>query len=168
MMRALPAALLATIAFSLPALAANDPILSRLAGEWTGHGTYQASADAAGERVFCKITNTLVQNGAALQQQGRCSVSDGSSAISGLITASGGGRYTGTLSSMASEGPAQFTGSGGGGRLTLNLSFIDGHTHAPANAVTTMTLSGNGYRLVSTRRDGGKSWTPSDIAFKPK
>ncbi len=168
MKSALSAALLATVAFALPAFAADDPILSRLAGEWTGRGTYQASADAAAERVFCKITNTLVQNGSALQQQGRCSISDGSGAISGLITASGGGRYTGTLSSMASDGPAQFTGSGSSGRLTLNLSFVDRHTHAPATAVTTMSLGGNGYRLVSTRQDGGKSWTPSDITFKPK
>ena len=73
MKRALPLAFLATIALTLPALAA-DPILSRLAGSWTGHGTYKQSASAAEERIFCKITNTLMQNGTALQQSGRCAV----------------------------------------------------------------------------------------------
>jgi hypothetical protein len=166
MMRALPAVLLATIAFALPALAADDPILSRLAGQWSGRGTYQAGADAAPERVICKITNTLVQNGRALQQSGRCSISSGSSGVSGLITAAGGGRYTGTITSMASDGPASFTGTGSGGRLTLNMSFTDGQTHAPAKATSTMAISGSGYHLTTTRRDGGKNWTSNDITFK--
>ena len=86
MKRALPAALLATIAFTLPALAA-DPLLSRLAGTWTGRGSYQQSASAKQERIFCKITNTLVENGNALQQRGRCSVASSSGAVDGLITA---------------------------------------------------------------------------------
>jgi hypothetical protein len=166
MKRALSTALLATVAFAQPALAADDPILSRLAGDWTGRGTYQQSADAAAERIFCKITNTLVQNGTALQQQGRCSVSSGSGAIKGLITADGGGRYTGTIDSMASDGPATLTGTGSSGRLTLSMSFTDGQTHLPVKATSTMTLSASGYRLVSTRHDGGKTWTPNDITFK--
>ena len=165
MMRALSAALLATIAFTPPALAADDPILSKLAGQWTGRGSYKESASAAQERIFCKVTNTLVQNCAALQQKGRCSVASNSGAIDGLITATGGGRYTGTLSSMATDGPANLSGSGSGGRLTLNMSFVDGVTHQPATSTTTMTLSGNGYHLLSTRSDGGKSWTPTDITF---
>ncbi len=164
MKRALPLALLATIAFTLPALAA-DPILSRLAGTWTGRGAYKQSASAAQERVFCKITNTLVQNGNALQQSGRCSVSSGSGAISGLIKATGGGRYSGTISSMATEGPANLRGSGSGGRLTLRMSFVDPQTHAKATSVTTMTLTGKGYQLLTRRQDGGKSWTPTDISF---
>jgi hypothetical protein len=163
MKRALPAAaFLATLAFTLPALAA-DPILAKLAGDWTGRGTYKESAQAPGERIFCKITNTLAQNGNALQQSGRCAITSGSSAISGLIQSNGGGSYSGSLSSLASDGPAQFTGTGSGGRLTLSLSFVDGVTHQPAKSVTTMTLSGNGYRLLSTRKDGG--WTPTDITF---
>ena len=168
MKRALPLALLATIAYALPALAADDPILSRLAGDWTGRGTYKQSATAADERIFCKITNTLVQNGTALQQHGRCSVSSGSGAIDGLIKASGGGRYAGSLNSMASDGPASISGSGSGGRLTLSMSFVDGQTHLPAKSVTTMTLSGKSYHLLSTRRDGGRSWTPTDITFKAR
>ncbi len=166
MKRALPAALLATIAFTLPALAADDPILSRLAGSWTGHGSYRQSASAQQERVFCKITNTLVQNGNALQQSGRCSVSSGSGAIAGLITATGGGRYKGTLSSLATDGPASLSGSGSGSRLTLTMSFVDGQTHQPAKSVTTMAITGNGYHLVTVRREGGKTWTPTDITFK--
>lgn len=165
MMRALPAALLATIAFALPAYAAGDPILARLAGDWTGRGTYRASPDAAPERIFCKVTNTLTDNGGALRQSGRCAVTSGSSPIDGVITAAGGGRYTGTLDSLASDGPAHFTGSGGGGRLTLNLSFVDARTHAPASSVTSMVITGSGYHLSSTRKAGGKAWTPTDISF---
>ena len=164
MKRALPAAFLALVVFTLPALA-DDPILSRLAGSWTGHGTYRESPSAAQERIFCKITNTLVQNGAALQQSGRCAVSSGSSAINGLIKATGGGRYSGSLDSLASVGAAQFSGHGGGGRLTLSMSFVDTTTHKTARSVTTMTLTGSGYRLTSQRSDGGKSWTPTDISF---
>ncbi len=164
MKRALPLAFLAIIALTLPALAA-DPILSRLAGSWTGHGSYKESASAAEERIFCKITNTLVENGTALQQSGRCAVTSGSSAISGLIKSTGGGRYSGTLNSLASEGPASFSGSGSGGRLTLSMSFVDAQTHASAKSVTTMTLTGSGYRLLSRRNEGGTSWTPTDIVF---
>ena len=165
MKRTLPAAFLAAIIFALPAFAADDPILSRLAGQWTGHGTYKQSADAAQEPIFCKVTNTLAQNGTALDQRGRCSVASGSGPIDGTITAAGGGRYSGTLMSLASEGPATFSGTGGSGRLTLSMTFVDPHTHQAAKGVTTMTLSGNGYHLVSTRNEGGKSWTPSDITF---
>jgi len=131
MKRALPAAFVAAITFALPAFAADDPILSRLAGEWTGGGTYKQSADAAQERIFCKVTNTLVQNGTALEQRGRCSVASGSGPIDGTITAAGGGRYSGTLMSLASEGPASFSGSGGGGRLTLSMTFVD-PAHPPS------------------------------------
>ena len=164
MKRVLPAALLATIAFTLPALAA-DPLLSRLAGTWTGRGSYQQSASSKQERVFCKITNTLVENGNALQQRGRCSVASNSGAVDGLIRATGGGRYSGSLNSLATDGPASLGGSGSGNRLTLSMSFIDSQTHQPAKSVTTMTVGGNGYRLRTTRREGGQSWTPTDIAF---
>ncbi len=165
MKRVLSAALLATVALTLPAVAADDPILSRLAGAWIGHGTYKQSADAAPERVYCKITNTLVQTGSALQQRGRCAVSSNSGTIDGLITATGGGHYKGTLNSMATDGPADLSGTGSGGRLTLTMTFVDGITHKPAQSLTTMTLSGNGYRLLTTRNDGGKAWTPTDITF---
>ena len=164
MKRALPLAFLATVALALPALAA-DPILSRLAGSWTGHGTYKQSATAAEEPIFCKVTNTLTDNGSALKQSGRCAVSSNSGAIIGLIKATGGGRYSGTLDSLASDGPASLSGSGSGGRLTLSMSFVDSQTHAAVTSVTTMTLTGSGYRLLSQRRDGGKTWTPTDIAF---
>ena len=162
MKRALPLALLTTIAFTLPSLAA-DPILARLAGKWTGHGTFRESAGAAEEHIFCKITNTLTDNGNALSQSGRCAISSGSSAIDGVIKATGGGRYSGSLDSLASDGPASFSGSGSGGRLTLSMSFTDAHTHAAAKSVTTMTLTGGGYRLLSHRTDG--DWTPTDITF---
>ena len=164
MKRALPLAFLATIAFTLPAFAA-DPILSRLVGSWTGRGSYKESAAAAEERIFCKITNTLVENGTALKQSGRCAVTSGSSAITGLIKSTGGGRYSGTFDSLASDGPATVNGTGSGGRLTLSMAFVDSQSHASVKSVTTMTITGKGYRLLSRRSDGGRTWTPTDINF---
>ena len=165
MKRALSAAVLATIAFALPASAADDALLARLVGSWTGHGTYRQSATTAPEPIYCKVTNTLVNGGTALEQSGRCSVASNSGPINGLITAAGGGRYTGQLSSLASEGPASFSGTGGGDRLTLSLTFIDARTHEAAASVTTMAIGGSGYRLTTTRKDGGRSWTATEISF---
>ena len=164
MTRILPATLLATIAFALPA-SANDALLARLVGSWTGHGTYRQSTTTAPEPIFCKVTNTLVNGGTALQQLGRCSVASNSGPIDGIISTAGGGRYTGHLASLASEGPASFSGTGGGDRLTLSMTFVDARTHEAAASVTTMTISGNGYRLTTTRKDGGKSWTATEIRF---
>ncbi len=167
MTRALPA-LLAAIALTLPAFAlpafAADGLLSRLAGDWTGRGTYRPGPQAPQEHILCKVTNTLINNGNALQQSGRCSISSGTGTIYGVIQSSGGGRYTGSLNSPASDGPANFSGTGSSNRLTLNMTFTDSHTHASAASVTTMTLTGSGYRLLSTRKDGG--WTPTDISFR--
>jgi hypothetical protein len=158
---------LALLALALPAtaLAADDPILAKLVGEWTGNGTFRQSAQAAPERIFCKVTNTLSENGSALTQKGRCSVASNSGPIDGLIKADGAGKYSGTLKSLASDGPAALSGSGSGGRLTLETAFIDARTHEPAKSLTTMELSSAGYRLVSERRDTGPAWTANDITF---
>ena len=165
MKRALLAAILATISFALPAAAADDPILARLVGDWTGRGTWRQSADAQPERIFCKISNTLVQNGAALQQRGRCSVASSSGSVDGIISANGGGRYSGTLNSLASQGAASLSGTGSGSRLVLDTTYVDARSHEPAKSVTTMQLSGSGYRLTTQRRDGANTWTGSDINF---
>jgi hypothetical protein len=151
-----------------PALAASDALLSKLAGDWVGRGTYRQSADAQPERIFCKVSNQLVDGGGALQQRGRCSLASGSGPIDGIISADGGGRNSGSLSSLASDGPAQLSGSGSGNRLVLDTSFIDARTNQPAKSTTTMTLSGGSYRLLSERKDGGKNWTASDITFAPQ
>jgi hypothetical protein len=160
----LGAALLA-LGLSTPSYAADDPILAKLVGAWTGSGTFRQSASAAPERIFCKVTNTLSEDGAALTQKGRCSVASNSGPIDGLIKASGSGRYSGTLNSLASDGPATLSGSGSGGRLTLDTAFVDARSHEPARSQTTMELSPAGYRLVSERRDGGAAWIANDITF---
>ena len=141
-------------------------MLARLAGEWTGNGTFRQSAEAAPERIFCKVTNTLTENGAALQQKGRCSVASNSGPIDGLIKADGGGKYSGTLNSLASDGPAALAGTGSGGKLILETTFVDARSHEPAKSVTTMELGPGGYRLVSVRKDtAGANWTANDITF---
>jgi hypothetical protein len=104
-------------------------VLARLVGAWTGNGTYRQSAEAAPERIFCKVTNTLTENGAALEQKGRCSVASNSGPIDGVIHADGTGRYSGTLTSLASDGPAKLSGSASGGRLVLETSFVDARSH---------------------------------------
>ncbi len=165
----LPAAFLATIAFALPAFGADDPILSKLAGDWIGRGTYKQSATAQPERIYCRIVNTL-ENGTALQQRGRCSVASNSGSVDGLISAEGGGRYGGTLNSLASEGPAKLNGTGSGNRVVLNMSFVDTVTEQPVQAVTTMEVKSGGYRLTTERKDPatGATWTASDIDFAAK
>jgi len=167
MRHALPLALLATTLLAVPAAqAADDPLLSRLEGTWIGQGSYKQSASAAQERIYCRITNTLVQNGKALQQRGRCSVASGSGSIDGTITAKGGGSYSGEINSLASVGPATLSGSGSGNRLTMNMTFVDATTKKKVSAVSTTTLTGSGYRLTTRRQDGG--WTGSDISFTAK
>lgn len=165
---ALPALALLAAAVAAPALAADDPILAKLAGDWTGTGTYRQNASAQPERIFCRITNTLVQGGKALQQRGRCSVASNSGSVDGMITAEGGGRYSGSLDSLASVGPASLSGSGSGNRLVLSSTFVDTVTKEQAQAETTMQVSGDGYRVTTVRKDGGPTWTGSDISFKPK
>ncbi len=169
-MKHLLPAFLAIVTLSVPAYADDDPILARLAGDWVGRGTYRQSATAAPERIYCKISNTLVQNGAALAQKGRCSVASNSGPIDGVISAEGGGRYAGTLESLASDGPGKLAGTGSGSRLVLETTFVDSRSHEPAIAVTTMELGATGYRLLSERRDPktGATWTGSDIAFTAK
>ena len=112
------------------------------------------------------MTNTLTENGSALQQKGRCSVASNSGPIDGLIKVDGAGRYTGSLKSLASDGPAELSGSASGGKLTLDTSFVDARTHEPAKSVTTMELGSGGYHLISERKDGkGAAWTANDIVF---
>jgi hypothetical protein len=162
----LPLAVLAALLAAPAAHAADDPLLSRLAGSWVGQGTYKQNAGAKEERIYCRITNTLVQNGKALQQRGRCSVASNSGSVDGTITANGGGSYSGQLNSLASIGPAKLSGSGSGNRLTMNMTFTDALTKKAVSAVSTTTLSGSGYRLTTRRQDGG--WTGSDISFTEK
>ena len=170
-MKAVIAGLLVGLAGASAAAAADDALLARLVGGWTGRGTMKTSAEAAPERVYCKITNTLSDGGSTLQQKGRCSLASTSGGVDGTITALGSGLYGGTLDSLASKGPATLAGLGNAARLDLNAAFIDSLTGQPAKSITTIELlPAGGYRLSGTRVNpkNGASYTSSDIVFSAK
>jgi hypothetical protein len=166
-MKAIALALILLVGGTAGAAAVDDAFLARLVGDWTGRGTMKTSADAEPERVYCKVTNALADAGQALEQTGRCSLASNSGPIDGTIAAMGSGLYGGTLSSLASRGPAQIAGSLSGDRLELNADFIDTLGGEAARSVIVIDFVGNGYRLTSTRVDGGESYVASEIVFSP-
>lgn len=150
------------------ALAAEDAFLSRLVGEWIGRGAMRISPDSEPERVYCKIANTLAADGSTLQQKGRCSLASNSGPIDGTISSIGSNLYGGSLSSLASKGPATIAGSTSGNRLELNAEFVDTFDGKPARSVIVIDLiSSGGYRLTSTRvnPETGAAYTASEITF---
>lgn len=166
-MKAIGACLFAMAAgIAVPALA-DDAFLSQLVGEWTGRGEMRLTASAAPERVYCKVRNDLVEGGQALKQSGRCSLASNSGAIDGLIAAMGSNLYGGTLSSLASRGPAQIAGSLNGEKLELNAEYIDTLGGGEARSVIVIDFVPGGYRLTSTRIEAGGSYKASEIVFKP-
>ncbi|HVY20891.1 MAG TPA: hypothetical protein VHA70_12565 [Bauldia sp.] len=164
-MRAILAAMLAVTAQL--AAHADDAVLAKLVGEWTGRGTMQLKPDAAPERVYCKITNTISPDGKTLDQKGRCSLASSSGRVDGEIVLSGDGKYTGTLASLASRGPAALTGTGSASRVVLDASFVDALTGNPDTSVNTIEVFADGYRLTTVRKNPqtGEAYTSSTIAF---
>jgi hypothetical protein len=160
----LVAALIA--ALPAPALAA-DALLARLEGEWTGRGQMKLKADAEAERVYCRITNTLSDDGKTLTQKGRCSLASTSGRVDGDIKAAGGGKYTGLLASLASRGPATLSGAGNASRVELEAAFVDSLSGQPDTSVNTIEVTAGGYRLTTVRKDPktGADYTSSTIAF---
>ena len=154
--------------FATPIAAAEDALLAQFVGEWVGNGKIRLTSDAEPERIFCRITNTLVNDGTALQQKGRCGVATNTGLVDGLITAIGQHRYEGTLNSLASNGTASLTGIGKPGKLVLTSEFIDTLTGKPAISTTTLTVRREGgYQLDSERvdPDGGATFAESRIIF---
>ena len=149
-----------------PARAADDPFLSRLAGEWIGNGTVKLSPKAEAERIYCRIVSTLVA-GNSIEQKGRCSVASNSGALASTISARGGGRYEGVMSAPT-VGSANFKGNGSGNRLTLSANFVDSKTQQQRKATVTMSLSGSGYRVTTSNSGEGTNYVASDITFKKK
>jgi hypothetical protein len=169
-MKMLVASVLLGLAGTAPAVA-DDALLASLVGDWIGRGTMKTSAEAAPERVYCKIGNTLTEGGATLAQTGRCSLASTSGSVNGSITADGAGDYRGMLDSLASKGPATLQGKGAANRLDLDATFVDALTNQPARSVTTIELlSKGGYRLSTTRTDPktGTPYTSSEIIFSAK
>ncbi len=164
-MRAIVAAVL--IALMPTLVQADDALLSKLVGEWTGRGTIKLKPGSEPERVFCKVTNTLLDDGKTLDQKGRCSLASSSGRIDGEIRADGGGKYSGTLASLASRGPATLAGTGNSSRLVLNASFVDTFTGDRDTSVNTIEVLPGGYRLSTVRKDPktGSTYTSSTITF---
>jgi hypothetical protein len=145
--------------------AADDPLLSRMVGEWIGNGTARITAKSEPERVYCRIVSTLA--GDTLQQKGRCSVASNSGALSSTIAAKGGGKYEGTITAPQ-IGSAQSRGSGSANRLQMTADYVDAKTGDKRRAIVTMTFAEGGYRVVTANAGSGGDYVASDITFRKK
>lgn len=153
-----------------PAAAADDPLLSRLAGEWIGQGMVRMSPVSEPERIYCKVANRLVDGGSVLEQKGRCAVASNSGSLKGRIAARGEGRYEGSLDSPQTAGPATLAGQAADDKIVLSAQFIDRFSRRPSLSIISLIVSDNGdYRLVSDtlNPESGKHFQTSDIIFKP-
>jgi hypothetical protein len=165
------AAILCLVALgAAPALAADDPLLSRLAGEWIGQGTVRMSPASEPERIYCKVANKLVDGGSALEQKGRCAVASNSGTLKGKIAARGEGRYEGSLDSPQTAGPATLAGHAADDKIVRSAEFIDRFSRRPSLSIISLIVGDGGqYRLVSDtlNPESGKHFQTSDIIFKP-
>jgi hypothetical protein len=153
-----------------PAVAADDPLLSRLEGEWIGQGMVRMSPASEPERIYCKVANRLVDGGSALEQKGRCAVASNSGSLKGKIAARGEGRYEGSLDSPQTAGPATLAGQAADNKIVLSAQFIDRFSRRPSLSIISLIVDKEGqYRLVSDtlNPESGKHFQTSDIIFKP-
>jgi hypothetical protein len=163
--------LLALGTFPISSHAAEDPLLSRLQGEWIGQGTVRMGPQAEPERIYCRVANTLVDGGLALEQKGRCAVATNSGRLRGKIAAKGQGRYEGSLNSPQTDGPAVLAGHAEADKIVLSAEFVDRFSKRPSLSIISLIVGdGGAYRLVSdTLNPGtGSHFQTSDILFKPK
>ena len=149
----------------MPSLAAGDAILAQLAGNWIGRGTVKQSANAEAEQVYCKIANKLINNGAALEQRGRCAIATNSGQIRGTIQAKGGS-YSGTLDTFNTKGPATISGRAASNTISFKAEFVDRKTNRPTQATIKLVVANGKYRLVSN--GANDSFVASDITFTPQ
>ena len=149
----------------MQAIAANDAILSQLAGNWVGRGTVKQSANATAEQVYCKIANKLVNNGSGLEQRGRCAIATNSGQIRGTIQAKGGS-YSGTLDTFNTKGPATISGRAASNTISFKAEFVDRKTNRPTQATIKLVVADGKYRLVSN--GANDSFVASDITFTPQ
>jgi hypothetical protein len=159
-------AVVALMAGLIPAFADDDPLLARFVGDWTGRGTYRAGASSDPEQIYCKITNRLADNGAVLEQKGRCAIPSESGLVKGRISAEGAGRYDGSLQSISTKGPATLAGVGSNGTLTFTADFIDRLTNRPGKSTLRFVAGTDNYRLTSSEV-GAKNapYLSTDIVF---
>lgn len=136
-----------------------------MAGDWIGRGTFKSSPTAEPELVYCKVTNTLVQSGAALQQKGRCAVATNSGRVTGKFEAKGDGVYLGSLESLSTKGPATLTGKASDNQITFNAQFVDNRTKKSGEASIQLAIGDSQYRVVSTTLGQKADFVASDIKF---
>lgn len=150
------------------AIAVEDPLLARLAGDWVGRGTFKPSPSAEPELVYCKVTNSLAGGGSVINQKGRCAVATNSGRVTGEIKSDGAGGYAGSLESISTRGPAKITGTASGDSITFQTEFIDRRTKKPGTATIQMAIGDGRYRLVSNGFDGANNadFVASDITFE--
>jgi hypothetical protein len=142
-----------------PALAADDPLLSRLEGKWIGQGTVQNKPGGTEERIYCKVANKLVNGGTTLQQNGRCAVASNSGKLVGKIAATGQGNYKGSMDSPQTKGPATLAGRAKNDTIVLSANFVDRASKKKENSTISLVVGdGTTYRLVSDK---------SNILFTP-
>lgn len=157
------------LAGTLPAAA--DAFLEGLAGEWIGRGNGVRHPGAPLEKVYCRITNVSADNGAVLEQEGRCAFGNETGTLSGRIRALGGGRYEGTMASPVMRGTASISGAGDGKRLSLDADYLDTLTGRRARSDITLSLVANGeYHMLTKATDAltGEPMQSSEILFRRK
>lgn len=155
---------------TMPVRAVEDLLLSRMQGDWVGHGIIRVNPTSSPERVFCKIANRLVDDGSVLQQKGRCAVANNSGAVKGEIAAIGDGRYEGSLNTPQSAGSAKLAGHADDDTIVMSAEFIDRFSRKLTLSIISLIVGGEGsYRLVSDtlNLESGKHFQSSDILFEP-
>jgi len=153
-----------------PVLALDDPLLSRLEGNWIGQGMVRIKPTSSPERIYCKIANELVDEGQVLVQKGRCAIANNFGSVKGKISALGEGRYEGSLKSPQSVGPATLAGQSADDKIVLSAEFIDRLSRRPTLSIISLIVGdGDGYRFISNtlNPESGSHFQTSDIIFKP-
>ena len=148
--------------------AAADALFEQLAGEWIGKGTGVQRSGAPSEKVYCRITNEIAEDGAVLKQSGRCAIGNDTGTLSGHIRSLGRERYDGSLTSPVMAGPATITGTGDGRGLGLEAVYEDSKTRRPTKAAITVRLLADGqYRMVTKAADAatGEPRQSSELQF---
>jgi hypothetical protein len=151
------------------AIAADDPLLRRLVGEWEGAGTFRWDAASAPERLYCRISAALTTDG-SLRQTGRCALATDSAALTIEISPGSAGRYSGVATGSMGLGiilrkSGSFTGTGRGNQLVLTAP-PDGQE---GPVVTTIDLTNRGFRTRTQRVDNatGTRYVAAELTFGP-
>jgi len=146
-----------------------DALLEQLAGEWIGKGTGIQRPGAPSESLYCRIASEIVEDGAALEQTGRCALGNDTGALQVRIRALAGGLYDGTMTSPAMRGAAAIAGTGGGRRLELEAVYEDSKTGRPIRSLVSLSVIADGqYRMVTRASDAatGEPGQSSDVLFR--